>query len=56
VSTVEPFWTALLAGVVLGQPVGPRTWIGGALIATAMVVLQRAPRRPAKRAGGPHEA
>ena len=41
VSTVEPFWTALLAGVVLGQAVGVRTWIGGALIAAAMVVLQR---------------
>jgi drug/metabolite transporter (DMT)-like permease len=41
VSTVEPFWTALLAGVVLGQAVGPRTWIGGAMIAAAMLVLQR---------------
>jgi len=41
VSTVEPFWTAVLAGLVLGQPVGPRTWIGGAMIAAAMVVLQR---------------
>lgn len=43
VSTVEPFWTALLAGLVLGQEVGPRTWIGGAMIAAAMVVLQRKP-------------
>jgi drug/metabolite transporter (DMT)-like permease len=43
VSTVEPFWTALLAGVVLGQTVGVRTWIGGAMIAAAMVVLQRKP-------------
>lgn len=41
VSTVEPFWVALLAGVVLGQHVGIRTWIGGAMIAAAMVVLQR---------------
>ena len=41
VSTVEPFWTALLAGVVLGQTVGPRTWVGGAMIAAAMLVLQR---------------
>lgn len=41
VSTVEPFWTALLAGLVLGQDVGPRTWIGGAMIAAAMVVLQK---------------
>jgi drug/metabolite transporter (DMT)-like permease len=43
VSTVEPFWTALLAGLWLGQAVGPRTWIGGAMIAAAMVVLQRKP-------------
>lgn len=43
VSTVEPFWTALLAGLVLGQPVGPRTWIGGAMIAAAMLILQRKP-------------
>ena len=45
VSTVEPFWTALLAGVVLGQQVGPRTWVGGAMIAAAMLVLQRQPAR-----------
>lgn len=45
VSTVEPFWTALLAGLVLGQAVGPRTWIGGAMIAAAMLVLQRKPAR-----------
>ncbi len=44
VSTVEPFLTALLAGVVLGQHVGPRTWIGGAMIAAAMLILQRKPR------------
>ncbi len=45
VSTVEPFWTALLAGVLLGQAVGPRTWVGGAMIAAAMIVLQRTPAR-----------
>ena len=44
-STVEPFWTALLAGVVLGQQVGPRTWVGGAMIAAAMLVLQRKPAK-----------
>ncbi len=43
VSTLEPFWTALLAALVLGQAVGPRTWIGGAMIAMAMIVLQRKP-------------
>ncbi len=40
ISTVEPFWTALLAGIVLGQPVGPRTLSGGLLIATAVIVIQ----------------
>ena len=40
ISTVEPFWTALLAGVVLGQPIGPRTLSGGVLIAAAVVVIQ----------------
>ena len=43
VSTVEPFWTALLAAIVLGQAVGPRTWVGGAMIAAAMLVLQWKP-------------
>lgn len=43
VSTVEPFWVALLAGLVLGQHVGLRTWVGGAMIAAAMIVLQRSP-------------
>jgi drug/metabolite transporter (DMT)-like permease len=43
VSTVEPFWTALLSAVVLGQSVGPRTWVGGAMIAAAMLVLQWKP-------------
>lgn len=41
VSTVEPFWSALLATVVLGQPLTPRTVIGGAMIAGAVVVLSR---------------
>jgi drug/metabolite transporter (DMT)-like permease len=40
VSTVEPFWTALLGSVVLGQSLGPRTLAGGMLIAAAVVVLQ----------------
>jgi drug/metabolite transporter (DMT)-like permease len=45
VSTVEPFWTALLAALVLVQPVPLRTWSGGALIATAVVLLQLRARR-----------
>jgi drug/metabolite transporter (DMT)-like permease len=40
VSTIEPFWAALLAGVVLRQEIGPRTLIGGTLIASAVIVLQ----------------
>jgi drug/metabolite transporter (DMT)-like permease len=40
VSTVEPFWTAVLASIVLGQKLGPRTFAGGVMIAAAVVVLQ----------------
>ena len=40
VSTVEPFWTALLGSLVLGQSIGPRIFVGGSLIAAAVVVLQ----------------
>lgn len=40
VSTVEPFWSALLASVALAQPLGPRTVAGGACIAAAVVLLQ----------------
>ena len=41
VSTAEPFFTAALAAVVLGQPITPRTVTGGALIGGAVVLLQR---------------
>jgi drug/metabolite transporter (DMT)-like permease len=44
VSTVEPFWAALLASVALRQELGPRTLAGGLLIALAVVLLQLAPR------------
>jgi drug/metabolite transporter (DMT)-like permease len=40
VSTVEPFWTALLGGLVLRQALGPRTLLGGVCIAVAVVLLQ----------------
>lgn len=46
VSTVEPFWAALLSSVVLGQHLGVRTFAGGSLIATAVVLLQLAHRQP----------
>jgi drug/metabolite transporter (DMT)-like permease len=41
VSTVEPFWTLLLAVPALGQPLRPATLAGGALIACAVLLLQR---------------
>ena len=49
VSTVEPFWGALLASVVLGQALAPRTLTGGVLVAAAVVVLNLPARadRPA---------
>jgi drug/metabolite transporter (DMT)-like permease len=40
VSTIEPFWAALLGSVVLGQQIGPRTLTGGLLIAVAVILLQ----------------
>lgn len=42
-STVEPFWTALLAAVVLAQPIGLATLAGGACIVAAILLLQRSP-------------
>lgn len=47
ISTVEPFWTALLGSVVLGQQLGPRTFAGGMLIAVAVIVLQAGHRATA---------
>ncbi|MFL5578448.1 MAG: EamA family transporter [Gemmatimonadaceae bacterium] len=43
VSTVEPFWTTLLAVAVLGQLFRPATLVGGAMIAAAVLILQRRP-------------
>jgi drug/metabolite transporter (DMT)-like permease len=39
VSTVEPFWGAVLASVVLAQPLAARTLTGGMLVATAVIIL-----------------
>jgi drug/metabolite transporter (DMT)-like permease len=47
VSTVEPFWTALLGSIVLGQQLGARTLAGGLLIASAVILLQLGQRSPA---------
>jgi len=46
ISTIEPFYTTLLGALVLGQHVGPGTVAGGALIATAVLLLQRQPTSP----------
>jgi drug/metabolite transporter (DMT)-like permease len=47
VSTVEPFWAALLATGLLRQPLSSRTIMGGLLIALAVVLLQLVPRATA---------
>src|SRR5260221_9607142 len=49
ISTIEPFWTALLAGAVLGQVPGPPTFFCGVLIAGAGIGLQPAPAPGSKR-------
>lgn len=53
VSTVEPFWTTLLAVLALGQPFRMTTLAGGAMIAAAVLLLQRQPASvaPASPAG-----
>lgn len=40
ISTVEPFFTALIAAVLLAQAITAATIMGGVLIAAAVVVLQ----------------
>ena len=40
-STVEPFWTALFAALVLGQAIGRMTLAGGLVIIIAIMLLQR---------------
>ncbi|MBC7791960.1 MAG: DMT family transporter [Anaerolineae bacterium] len=39
ISTVEPFFTAILAAVVLSQPITVATLAGGAMVATAVITL-----------------
>jgi drug/metabolite transporter (DMT)-like permease len=41
VSTIEPFFTMLLGALVLTQPLPSSTLAGGALIAVAVILLQR---------------
>lgn len=40
-STIEPFWTAMLGVILLGQPLGPATMVGGFAIMLAVLLLQR---------------
>lgn len=47
VSTIEPFWTAILGSAVLAQRVEARTMAGGVLIAAAVILLQLGPRSEA---------
>ncbi|HEX5580544.1 MAG TPA: EamA family transporter, partial [Gemmatimonadaceae bacterium] len=41
IATVEPFWTAALGALVLGEPLTGATLAGGGLIALAVLLLQR---------------
>jgi drug/metabolite transporter (DMT)-like permease len=51
ISTIEPFWTATVGAIALGQPMSGRAAIGGMMIAAAVVVLQlSANRLPLPRA------
>jgi drug/metabolite transporter (DMT)-like permease len=56
VSTVEPFFTAVLGALVLGQPFGGATVAGGVLIAAAVLLLQRAPQPAGGSASALHGA
>ncbi len=46
-STVEPFWTTMLGVVLLAQPIGGGTVVGGVAIMAAVLLLQRPVRPPA---------
>jgi len=41
IATIEPFFTMLLGVAVLGDTLTARTWVGGTLIAAAVVLIQR---------------
>ncbi len=45
-STVEPFYTAILAALVLGQTIGSTTLAGGVCIIIAILLLQRSASPP----------
>lgn len=46
IATVEPFFTAILGALVLGNQFGPATLIGGVLIAAAVLVIEWSSTRP----------
>jgi drug/metabolite transporter (DMT)-like permease len=46
ISTIEPFFTAILGVVLLRQPLASGTLLGGALVAAAVVILQLAGAAP----------
>lgn len=50
IATVEPFFTAILGAVVLGNQFGAATLIGGVLIATAVLVIEWSSTRVAASA------
>jgi drug/metabolite transporter (DMT)-like permease len=52
-STSEPFWTAVLAALILAQPIGPATLAGGGAIVAAILLLQRATPAPPVDAPAP---
>ena len=45
ISTVEPFWGAFLASLILAQPLSAHTLGGGALVAAAVILLNLPARR-----------
>ena len=55
ISTVEPFFTALLGALLLSQPLTRTTVVGGMLIAAAVVLLQM-PANGSPRPGAPRRA
>src|SRR4051812_14378847 len=56
VSTVEPAWTVALAAIVFGETLGPVQLLGGALVLSAVVVLQLRAGSVTSRAAPDHAA
>lgn len=56
VSAIEPAWTVALAAIVFGETLGPIQLLGGALVLSAVVVLQRRVGRVQPGAAPDHAA